>query len=297
MRHRIALLLTLLPLLVLETACIGSRPSTRRINSALDFLYPQGIVTAQPASEVVLRLPVRVGLSFAPSQNHQADPITEEQKQRLLNRVAAAFRAHEGIGHLEVIPSTYFQAGGSFGNLEQIRQVLGVDLIVLLSYDQAQFTESTRASWTYLTVIGPLLIEGDRNDTRTLMDAVVFDIRSRVLLFRAAGESTVKGWSSPYNVSKKRRKHAAEGFEKATDPLIANLNAALSRFEEQARDGTVYGPGTAPVALYNRQGERITRSSGSGRGGGGALGAPELIAAALLGLALFLGRRGSPRGA
>lgn len=297
MKHRIVLLLALLPLLILETACFGTRPATRRVNSALDFLYPQGITTAQPAREVVLQLPLRVGLAFPPDRSSLPGPVTEEQKQKLLNEVAAAFRSRPAIGHLEVVPSAYLGPGGSFENLDQLRTFLGLDLMVLLSYDQTQFTEETRASWTYLTIVGPLLIEGEKNDTRTVIDAVVYDIRSRALLFRAAGESTVRGRSSPYNVDRKRRRHAAEGFEKATDRLIEELNTALARFEEQARSGTVQGPGTPALAVYNPKGERINvpRGSGGGGGGGGALGAAELIPAALLGLALLLASRRSAR--
>lgn len=298
MKHRFALLFALLPFLVLEAACFGTHAPARRTNSALDFLYPGGILSAQPGSEVVLRLPVRVGLAFAPNRGRQADPITEEQKQKLLKKVAAAFQSRESIGRLEVVPSAYLQPGGGFANLQQIRAAMGLDLMVLLSYDQAQFTESTRASLTYLTIIGPLLIEGEKNDTRTVMDAVVYDIRSQTLLFRAAGESTVNGRSSPYTVERKRRKHSGEGFEKATGPLIASLNDALGRFEEQARNGTVQGPGTPAVTLYNPQGERIAPrsggSGGSGGGGGGAVGFVEMGVAALLGLALLLGARRTP---
>jgi rhombotail lipoprotein len=284
MRYRISVLFLTLTLPVLA-GCTGTLPPSHRVNSALDFLYPQGVTTAEPASEAVLKLPVRVGLAFAPNRSDQPDPITEEQKQNLLARVAAAFKEHKAIGHLEVVPTAYLQPGGSFANLEQIRKSLGLDLMVLLSYDQSQFTESTRASWTYLTVIGPLLIEGEKNDTRTVMDAVVYDVRSRALLFRAAGESTVKGRSSPLNVDRKRRTHAAEGFDRATDSLIENLSTALARFEEQARTGTVQGPGTPAIAMYNAQGERITS------GGGGALGIADLIVAALLGCALLVRRR------
>lgn len=284
----------ILACLVLQAGCTGTRPRTQRTNSALDFLYPEGAVTASPAKEVVLRLPVRVGIAFAPNRadSHAPDPITEAQKQRLLTKVAQAFREHKGIGYLEVIPSAYLQPGGGFENLDQVRSLLGLDLVVLLSYDQAQFTESTRATWTYLTVVGPLVIDAEKNDTRTLIDAVVYDVRSRALLFRAAGESTVKGRSSPLNVDRRRRKFAAEGFDKATDGLIADLNKALAFFEQQARNGTVRGPGTPALAMYDREGQRITPgSAGAGGGaGGGAFGAPELIGAALLMLALLLGR-------
>jgi rhombotail lipoprotein len=286
MKHRIALLVGSLLVLVQTAGCVGSMPPSHRVNSALDFLYPQGVTAATPAGEVVLKLPLRVGLAFAPSRGYRHDPITEEQKQKLLGRVADAFKENKAISHLEVVPTAYLQPEGSFANLDQIRSSLGLDLMVLVSYDQAQFTEATRASWTYLTVVGPLLIEGEKNDTRTVMDAVVYDINSQALLFRAAGESTVNGRSSPLNVERKRRVYAAEGFEQATRSLIENLHTALARFDEQARNGTVQGPGTPAIAMYSAKGERITGGSG-----GGALGIPELILAALIGVSLLLRRR------
>lgn len=286
MSHRMVFLSLVL---ILTAGCGASMAPTRQTNSALDFLYPDGAAVARPATGVVLKLPLRVGLAFAPNRDNRPDPITEEQKQRLLARVAGAFREHEAIGHLEVVPTTYLQPGGGFLNLDQIRSSLGLDVMVLLSYDQAQFTESTRASWTYMTIIGPLLIEGEKNDTRTVMDAVIYDISSRALLFRAAGESTVKGRSSPLNVDSKRRTFASKGFEAATVTLIASLQTALSEFEAQAKTGTVQGAGTPAIAMYSAKGERITATSGGA--GGGAVGISELIGAVLLGLAMMLRTR------
>jgi rhombotail lipoprotein len=291
---RRVLALPLSALLLVLAGCVGSLPATRRVNSALDFLYPEGLATPRPASEVTLRLPLRVGIAFAPGRQQQMDPISEGHKRRLLEEVAAAFRANPAVGQLVVIPSAYLQPGGSFTNLDRLRSSLGLDLVALVSYDQAQFTESTRASWSYLTVVGALLIDGERNDTRTVMDAVVYDIPSRALLFRAAGESTVKGRSGPYTVARKRRLHAVEGFERATESLIENLRSALEEFDRQARSGTVQGPGTPAVAMYDRQGARI----GTSGAGAGALGAVELVAAALLlaALASGVGRRRRARG-
>jgi rhombotail lipoprotein len=289
MTLRSALSVAVLSVLVILTAgCVGTAPPTHRTNSALDFLYPQGMSSGAPAAQVALHLPLRVGLAFAPNREGRADPITEAQKQTLLTRVADAFKKHQGLGNLQVVPSVYLKPAGSFENLDKLAAALGLDVVVLLSYDQAQFTESTRASWTYLTIVGPLLIQGEKNDTRTLVDAVVYDIKSRALLFRAAGESTVKGSSSPLNVDRKRRVFAGEGFDKATDDLIAHLGTALAGFEEQAKNGTVSGPGTPAIAMYDAKGQQIGKDSGGG--GGGALALPDLLAAALLGLALLLRR-------
>lgn len=98
MRHRRFLLWIGLPLLMAAAGCVATLPPTRRVNSALDFLYPQGATTAEPASQVVLKLPVRVGLAFAPNRENREDPITEEQKQRLRFHVSGELR--DGLGAL-----------------------------------------------------------------------------------------------------------------------------------------------------------------------------------------------------
>ena len=69
--------------------------------------------------------------------------------------------------------------------------------------------------------------------------------------------------------------------------MIAQLNTALAQFEEQARAGTIRGPGTPAIAMYDAQGQRITAENR----GGGAFGAVEMIGVGLLALSLFVGGR------
>jgi len=262
--------------LLLAGACAYTGPTSVR-SSALDFLYPGGTAAASPATDVTLQLPARVGLGFAPARAVQ-EPISEVKKQQVLNQVAEAFREHKGIGHIEVVPSAYLDPGGSFTNLDRVAASLGVDLMALVSYDQTTITESTRASWSYLTVVGPLFIKGEKNEIQTFVDAVVYDIKSRALLFRAPGQSTRKGKSNPLTVERTRRTMAEQGFDEASKDLIANLNAALTGFEEQAKSGAVRGAGTPAIAMYDKTGARV----GSGGGGGGAIGLGEALLAALL---------------
>ena len=120
------------------------------------------------------------------------------------------------------------------------------------------------------------------------MDAVVYDVPSQALLFRAAGESAaVKGRSSPLNVDPEAPDVRVQGFEKATGSLIASLNTALAR--SRSRPGTARSRGRA------RRRSPCTTPRGSASppqsGGGGALGIPELILAALLGVSLLARRR------
>src|SRR5690606_6604557 len=113
--------------------------------------------------------------------------------------------------------------------------------------------------------VGALLIEGEKNETRTVVDAVVYDLPSRALLLRSAGESAVRARSGPFTVTRTRRELAAEGFSKATDALIGDLDRALAAFETQARTGTVQGPGTPAVTLLDATGQPL----GPGSAGAG----------------------------
>ena len=76
---------------------------------------------------------------------------------------------------------------------------------------------------------------GEKNDTNTLMDTVVYDIASRKLLFRAPGTSLIKGRATPVNLSEELRADSAKGFEIATAKMIENLEIQLQVFREKAK--------------------------------------------------------------
>jgi rhombotail lipoprotein len=258
----------------LVIGCVAMRPMHLRTN-ALEYLYPVGSTEGTESRDVTLRVPVRVGLAFAPGAAGREDPFTEVQRQALLSRVAEAFRDRDYIGSIEVIPSNYLSARGGFEELDRLAKAFGVDLMVLVSYDQAQFRETTNRAWTYLTVVGAFAIEGEKNETRTLMDAVVYDISSRTFLFRAAGDSSLAGRSTPVKVERELRTDSEQGFEVATDDLVAELELALDVFRTHVASGTVRGPGTPAI-------EVVSAGNPAGTGGAGALGAPELVGAVLL---------------
>ena len=126
-------------------------------------------------------------LTYQPASN-----VTEMQKAQLLQRAAQAFEGRDYIASIEIIPSTYLQPKGGFENLGQIQRMLNIDVVALVSYDQVQFTDNTRLSLAYWTIVGAYFIHGNKNDTQTLMEAAVYDIASRQLLFRAPGAGRVK---------------------------------------------------------------------------------------------------------
>lgn len=284
-----------LALVALVMATAGCAVQTSRLRgSALEYLYPEGKEAATPGSSVSLEVPLRIGLAFAPARPQVYDPFTESQKQKLLDQIAASFRERDVIARIEVIPGAYLTADGGFEEIERLKKVLGFDLVTLVSYDQHQFSESGKSSWTYWTLIGAYVVKGEKNETRTVMDAVVFDIPSRVLLFRAAGESSIGGSATPADLQKELRRKSETGFDLATENLVANLDTALEEFTEQAKSGTVRGRGTPEVKLTTAPG--YTPAAGVGAG---AVGGLELMALAALGAAGFAARRrfsASPRG-
>jgi rhombotail lipoprotein len=288
----------LLPRVLLSAVCLtllgtGCASVHREIRSnALDFLYPKG-VEARPPTDVTLTIPVRVGIAFPPvRQSSWEDTFTEDRKQVLLERIAAAFRGRPEIADVQVIPSVYLQPEGGFANLDRIAASFGIDLVALVSYDQHQFSNSGTSSILYWTLIGAYVVKGEKNEIRTQLGAAVFDIESRMMLFTAGGQSSVGGRSTPIKIETTLRGLSDEGFRAATDDLIVNLDAALDLFKDQAQAGTVRGAGTPAVAVVDATtGAPISEGGDSG----GAVAGIELLALVLLLACAWMARGGSPR--
>ena len=225
---------------------------SRYYSSAVDYLYPKQKEPVEKPGVPVMKIPMKVGIAFVPdagqygrSRNfwqsitggNRADAfkMTENQKTVMMKQVSDYFRKYPFIGSIEIIPSAYLKAGGSFANLDQIRTMYGIDAIALLSIDQVQFTDEGVASFLYWTVIGAYTIPGEKNTTHTMMDAVVYDIKSRKMLFRAPGLSEVKGKATPVNISEELRQDSQEGFQIAAKDMIKNLDSQLGLFKEKVK--------------------------------------------------------------
>ena len=218
---------------------------TRHSTSVVRYLYPGRPTVADTAGIPVLTLPLRVGIAFVPSgsatRRHgesywSDDLVPETERIALMRRVTDHFRQQAMIGSVEVIPSAYLTPEGGFQNLDQLRAMFGVDVMVLLAYDQVQFTGQDASSLTYWTLLGAYVVQGEKNDTRTLMDAAVVDIASRKLLFRAPGTSVIKARATPVNADEARRDDRIRGFSLAADDLVTNLDGELARFKERVRE-------------------------------------------------------------
>lgn len=230
---------------VLLVGCAGQQQGVR--SSVVDFLYPDAQEVIQPGM-AELSLPLRVGIAFVPEERSYQrgeligrpgsgySELTAAMKADLLEQVANSFRQLDYVQSIEVIPTTYLRPRGGFTNLNQIKTMFGIDVIALVSYDQVQFTHDSALSLTYWTLVGAYLFKGDKNDTSTLMDTVVYDIASQRLLFRAPGQSVVKGRSTPVNLAAELRHDSRQGFELASDDMTANLQQELQRFEQRLKE-------------------------------------------------------------
>jgi rhombotail lipoprotein len=294
----------LLALVVLVTGlCSGCGTiAVRKTSNVLDYLYPEG-TPALPARDVTITLPLRVGVAFAPAgkparagvgswvdASTMGGHVTEAQKQKLLERIAEAFRERDYITSVDPIPSVYLKAGGSFANLDQLASALGVNVVVLLSYDQAQFNETTNWSITYWTLVGAYVVKGENNQTQTFVDAAVYDIASRALLFRTAGTDVRGSKATPVETPEAMRLQGDASLEGAVDDLIVNLSAGLKAFGEQAAKGTVRGQGTPAIEVTAAPGYSGVARFENGRYTG-ALGVPELVLLGLLAVAAGAARR------
>ena len=255
-------------LLLSGCATLFRSPQEHRAASVVDYLYPNASESPQLRSETTtLRPPVRVGIAFVPGGEWDTG-ASEQAKRLLLERVKAAFAQYPYIGSIEVIPSGYLRARGGFDNLDQVAHMFNVEIVALLSWDQLQFNDTRAAAVLYWTIVGAYVIRGDKYDVQTLVDASVFDVASRKLLFRAPGSSREKGSGTLASFSERSRNARDRGYQQAVEDLIPRLKASMDDFRERLKHET-------QVKVENRAGY-------NGAGDVGWLGL--MFAAVLIGL-------------
>jgi rhombotail lipoprotein len=255
--------------------------STRNATSIVDYLYPNTRDPVVTPSIPVLTLPTRVGIAFVPGGTRgqesgmlrgaqplraQGNTLTEARKMGVMQEVAKHFKKYPFVRDIELIPSAYLTPRGGFTNLDQVRTMYNLDVIALISFDQTQFTDEGALSLAYWTIIGAYVVQGQKNDTHTMLDAVVYDIPSRKMLFRAPGTSHIKGSATLVNLSEQLRKDSEAGFNEATKQMIVNLDQQLVAFRERIKE--------------RPQDVKVVRTEGY-RGGGALDGFMLLLLAAL----------------
>jgi rhombotail lipoprotein len=132
-------------------------------NNLFAFLYPDKAGHIDQPAIPVLSLPLRVGVAFVPADQsaRRGYPFTvdegsfsEEKKMQLMKDVSSQFKSRPFVGSIELIPTLYLRPQGGFANLDQLKAMYGVDVMVLLSYDQVQFTDAGWLSLSYWTIVG-----------------------------------------------------------------------------------------------------------------------------------------------
>ena len=226
---------------VLSGCAMYNEHSTRHSSSLVNYLYPKGMSEPDKPGTPTLALPLKVGIAWVPEQKAGAreyftSALSENRKMELLSQVVPNFKSYEFVKSIEVIPSAYLTPGGGFANLDQIRSMYGVDVIALASYDQMQFTSEGLLSFAYWTVVGAYVVQGERNDTQTMIDTVVYDVASRKLLFRAPGTSRIKASATPVNLGEQLRKDSDRGFDQAATNMVANLQQQLAQFRQRVKE-------------------------------------------------------------
>jgi len=83
------------------------------------------------------------------------------------------------------------------------------------------------------------VINGSQYDVSTLVDATVFDVKSRNMLFRAPGTSQIKGSSALVKLSEASREARTEGYQQAIDEMIPRLDAQLEAFRTRVKEQKV----------------------------------------------------------
>lgn len=223
--------------IAVTTGCTtpGAAREIKQSASIVEYLYPAA--TTAPRMEpgvALLRPPVRVGLAFVPG-DAKARSLPEAEKMKLLERTKAAFARQPYVGAIEIIPTQYLRAGGGFDNLKQVSRMFNVDIMAMVSYDQVHFTDTNSLAFLYWTIVGAYVVNGNEFDIKTMLDVSVFDVASRKLLFRAPGTSQINGGSNWANYSERARAAQIEGYQKAVDQLIPQLNTEIEAFRERLK--------------------------------------------------------------
>jgi rhombotail lipoprotein len=194
----------------------------------------EGVIKSQETAEPTITVPLRVGISFAPSSSY-GEGFPENERMNLMQAIASQFKDYKFVESIELVPSLYLEEGGGFSNLDKLRQLFDIDIMMLLSYDQSQFKDTGALSITYWTLIGAYFVKGEKNDTHTLMDAALFHIPSRKMLLRASGTNHLKNSATPINLSEQAREDSLNGFRLASMDLTKNLQLSLYHFRKEIR--------------------------------------------------------------
>ena len=223
-------------LVVLTTLLACSTAQHRQQSSNLvAYLYPNEQQLPAP-QHPVLPLPLKVGIAFLPAE-HQG--IDELQQTLILQQIKQGFEREKAISRVVIIPSTYLRDRRGFDHLTQLAKMYGVDVLTLVSYEQIAQASDRKSSFLYWTLIGAYGVKGTRNDVQTYLDAAVFDVASRSLLFRADGIDARTANSNMVEAELTQRQMFEQSLQTAANNLTENLQVALQLFKDDVKQEQV----------------------------------------------------------
>jgi rhombotail lipoprotein len=262
-------------------ADLGCMPNcsahSRNSSSLVEFLYPHGAAPPQQDAIPQLRIPLRVGLAFLPSNSldqtgsDATGGLDAAHQEALLERIEQRFSSRKFVAEIVIIPDYYLRGHSGFEGLEGVQRLYGVDLMALVSYDQVVHTDDNNWSFGYLTIVGAYVLKGSRHDVSTLVDLAVVDPVSRSLVLRAGGTSISHGNTTLIDAARDTRSASADGYGTATDEMIDHFDTALTKFESDVRSGN------APVRVVRKAEAGVPGSDARRSGGGGALDWPFIL--------------------
>lgn len=208
----------------------------RQVSSVLSYLFPGSEKVPPPPSATIaeLNVPFRVGVAFVPDNIPAQFRLPESERMRLAGKVTDAFAEYPFVKEIVAIPSAYLEPNGGFANLDRVASLLRLDVVALISFDQVQNAGATGSSLLYWTGVGAYVISGDQYDILTAVETSVFDVKSRRLLMRAGGVSSVKGAATMVGFSENAREARTRGFDDAMKEMISKLHGEVKVFRDQA---------------------------------------------------------------
>jgi rhombotail lipoprotein len=216
--------------------------TVRFTGSLYSYLNTNTAVTVESPAAPQMPLPLKVGVAFVPAEYSSGavgttsipgEMLTGDDKLSLMQQIVGQLKPCSFVKSVEIVPTTFMAANGGFDNLDHIRNTFGVDAVLLLAYDQSQYSDEGAMALSYWTIVGAYFVKGERNETKTVMEAAFFDIGSHRLLFRPTGTSVVKGSATPVNLSEQLRLDSKRGFQEAMTNLISGLKMDLDQFGKQ----------------------------------------------------------------
>src|SRR5688572_32639939 len=119
----------------------ADRPARQSHNSSslVEFLYPHGRIPPAENQIPELRVPLRVGLAFLPTQ-HGAGP-TAAQREELLESIRQRFADRKFVTEIVTIPDYYLRSARGFEGLRGVQRLYSIDVMALVSYDQVAHTD------------------------------------------------------------------------------------------------------------------------------------------------------------